>query len=186
MVIHLKKTVLAFLPFAIAITFCPAVANENPDNDVMLAASECDNVKAEACHVILPIARANCPVGNTQACWIVINLHNRGITQGDLQKVADRTRIVGVWGTSSTPIYGGGPSYGLSYAFNPDGTYIVSSSFGTQRGNYTVSGSTVLLVGTDPPRPPKRWAWGFGNNGYGRTFLRLITENGPLELYPRN
>jgi hypothetical protein len=183
MVTHLKKTVLTFLPFAIAITCCATAANANPDNDVMLAASACDNGNAEACHVILPIATANCQAGNTQACWIVMALQNRGITQGDLQKVADSTGIVGVWGTTTSCT--NGPCYGLSYTFNRDGTYIFATSFGTQRGNYTVSGSTVVLVGTDPPRPPKRYGWGFGNNGYGRTFLQLITENGPLELYPR-
>jgi hypothetical protein len=128
---HLKKSIFRVLPLAIAITFCAPAAKAYTGDDVMRAASACDRGNAKACQVILPIAIANCQAGNAQACWIAGTLRSRGITQGELLQVASPGGIVGIWGTSSTPIYSNGPSYGLTYTFNPDGTYIFASNFGT-------------------------------------------------------
>ena len=188
--VDLERTASRMLPFAIAFSLCAPPVKAYPGDDVMRAATACDQGNLEGCRVLLSVAIPNCQAGNAQACWIVATLRNRGITQGDpqqsrQQQAPNPTDIIGTWGASSTPIYSSGPSYGLSYTFTPDGTYIFASSFGTQRGKYTVSGSTVILTGTEPPSPPKQWAWGFADNGYGRRLLRLVTEHGPLELYPR-
>ena len=123
--------------------------------------------------------------GKFRAVLTLATLGGSWVSPAQAQVLATNpAALIGEWGTSSTPTYGS--SYGLSYTFNRDGTYMMHTSMGTSmQGSYTVNGSQITITSIKPPRPPQTWAWGIGDNGYGKVVLRLMTANGPQELYRR-